>query len=59
MNASVTSAKVAKAPKKNMHLPLKKISGGNTSIGSAVFPKWFVVVLLRTGSGYLCSIEYC
>ena len=40
------------------HLPLKKISGGKTSIGSSVLPRWLVVVLFNTGSGYLCSIEY-
>ena len=40
------------------YLPLKNISGGKTSIGSGVFPKWFIVVQFKTGSGYLCNIEY-
>jgi hypothetical protein len=37
--------------RRKKYIPLKNISGGNTSIGSPVFPRWLTVVLFRTGSG--------
>jgi hypothetical protein len=45
-----------KAPITTIHLPLKKISGGNTSMTASEFPRVLTVVLFRVCAGnFFCT----